>query len=1587
MPTEASSSPKAGDSAKLKQEPPYKFYSLDHVCNKWPKLLKKSNPSNSLLTSYDFDRLLAGLDPLTWFPEASEDDQPVNHNDQASGSKKRRRKNLPDPQFENDVIRLALFKSSDPSAGASIDELDPSASGDELTTREASENKPTQPDPSPQLVEAVEIYVATDPTDKVKHMVLPSESIQSILKALFPRISQAHSFSSILENLENEISPEATFLAPSRTQPTTDSIKPVLLEEDPVLFLVKSFEEYRKLRRLTRLQSKSAIRKMSPHGLDPSADYEQVRRSWAEGGCSFFSIDTESWERGETTDIIEIGWSIVDRNQPTANHSPENEEQPPRIVNGDDDLSWKQTTEHRLIYEYLGMNNGRYVPDERGSFLFAAERTFTKTKGVSPTPPSVAVDVEDEGTSWEIGAIWENGTKIEGMQEVASEIEMTLLSLRKKGKVFVVFHDYSSDMKVLRHLGIQTKSWNRSLDPSAAVAKSKKLVSEEEVLADVADPDDEDPCYMSPEVEDEHLHPVYVLDTLRLFAALQGKGSGNGTNLRTMTTILTGAPPGAIKGLHNAANDAYYTLLCLSLMASGPPLTEHRQIIMPRVIKIDEAKQARRATVDAGRQARVEARMAASRMAVDIAGNAREPGQALTKEDENLMRKGWNFSPVSEVTRLQDLDIPMLDVEDGLRDNHVDGSSSFMKEGIAEETAGASQGLIEEEDIDFSQTSPQKPAPPPDAEEENERGRMALELKEQSIRITNLEEKVASLTARLEELASLVSEKQAAAAPEAKSTCEPFSSEKDDYKNQSEALIGEDKTETEGEEHGESTVSPQGLGTKATPPWNPEAFFEPAPAAVSVKPSEAEGSSDTLPEIVSSAPPPFCDAIREQEPETQSGWWNFTPSGVELDVDSDDHIHRDHFAVSAWLGPEADHTPSGVELDGDSDDHIHRDHFAISAWQEPATMGKPSGEKKKHFAVSCWQVSKRTEERSMEECESGPKDGPSYLEYDNHQDHLAKVFKTEGSGPLDVENANVPVGFDLVRGVKDLDVEEDESDIKEQITPKWRDLRRKDGFDVKEPKHPPPHVLQGKDRFDEERRQRIAARPKLSLAERKAYMPLIYILKDYERKGIIRARRSQVASTIIKEKVYCFKLVGADRWSEYAAKAEKRGIIVLGKGPRKAGDEWIALKETEDRIAANLAKYGGGSSECSSDSDDESKRGSIDRRRDVDRQSSSFQNKESATDLRLTRESGVGPLYGANKANKQSAKVYKHMTDMDAMEEKEGRKVYEGFKSRTASGFSPRGGWGGDRESDVDFHPAKREEDEVVPKERTAPWAAKGYDGNPRDRRPLFGEDDEGQSEDENDYNGRGYQRSHADSGREFATKPFRKPNVYSEQPPWQKRKDYETEQRSSSSQFSGRGHAHHPDDQSGTASSSIQGPDDLTAEIERARQDFLAKVDAALAKRCSGVAASVAPASSSLSSRAASAFVEDGRSSRFSASERNGWREEDDTDGSWSRKQQERPGSKAQGEEATWRARATKELGRPPPGYKGKDHSTNANAFGKALEGKVDGTGPRRSEGNSSTDSDASLIAFLAKKKKEDAERAKWLREQEELARSAWES
>ncbi|KAL1747721.1 hypothetical protein HDZ31DRAFT_80283 [Schizophyllum fasciatum] len=143
--------------------------------------------------------------------------------------------------------------------------------------------------------------------------------------------------------------------------------------------------------------------------------------------------------------------------------------------------------------------------------------------------------VEDNQDHYRFGTT-EEITKKSLKEKIAGMLE----EMGRNGPVFLVFHDFKGDIQAL---------------------KSKQIEAPLDNLT-----------YLIPDTPPEK--GIVVVDTSELFGGLAGDGdSANRKSLQQMARLL-GLHP---QFLHNAGNDAHYTMLCLKEMAGGEQLDMQRE--------------------------------------------------------------------------------------------------------------------------------------------------------------------------------------------------------------------------------------------------------------------------------------------------------------------------------------------------------------------------------------------------------------------------------------------------------------------------------------------------------------------------------------------------------------------------------------------------------------------------------------------------------------------------------------------------------------------------------------------------------------------------------------------------------------------------------------------------------------------------------------------------------------------------------------------------------------------------------------------------------------------------------------------------
>lgn len=527
--------------------PEDRYYKLDYIVHVWPKKLLKCDLPKSVLTDFDYLRLRNCLATRHWFrdPEApyGSDQEPPPVVEGVTNKAK---------QADLQTVRECLWQ-------------------DHTTDRG-------------EQVRAIPIYVATKPGDNTKHAVITAFQLRAILHSLFRRISVSTA-ASTLQHLEDQIDCSAIFFfsrnRTGNTRAKPSPAGPFLLDAAPVEYLASTMDQLKYITSSASKHNKS-LNDQQAH-IQGTVEYQRLRQMWCNAHCSFISIDTEHWERGSAEDLLELGWSII--------QLPDSDIPHPLRKPTD---TWTQQTEHRIISENTIMANGKYVPDNRAAFLFDIPTQITVKDGmIDPLPynPQVRpIPDADKIKTAPAGFTLSNGSIIVDLERATQELDHTIKSLREKGPVYVVFHDSSSDLGVLNQIGVSTDDWTYSWDTKA----------QKQIRAEAArqSPNPASPSGSSPAPDPfgrQNPGPVTILDTRRFFATLEGKSMKNGTNLGRMISTLAsnlGTKPhqSYIHGLHNAANDAHYTLLSMAIMASGPGLSVHRARLQERMEALERIR-------------------------------------------------------------------------------------------------------------------------------------------------------------------------------------------------------------------------------------------------------------------------------------------------------------------------------------------------------------------------------------------------------------------------------------------------------------------------------------------------------------------------------------------------------------------------------------------------------------------------------------------------------------------------------------------------------------------------------------------------------------------------------------------------------------------------------------------------------------------------------------------------------------------------------------------------------------------------------------------------------------------------------------
>ncbi|KAG5639275.1 hypothetical protein H0H81_004936 [Sphagnurus paluster] len=189
-----------------------------------------------------------------------------------------------------------------------------------------------------------------------------------------------------------------------------------------------------------------------------------------------------------------------------------------RLVGWTDDKKEVQEAGHLIVDEHQKFRNSQYVPEHR----YVSSSYFSEQISL--------IVLKDYGFG-----------ESEIVKKVAfkSRVCDFITQLGKYGAVFLVFHDNNQDIKYLR-----SDSINATLEGLS---------------------------YVLPDTMPDG--GMFVVDTSDLFAALEGATTADRRGLGRMCNLIQ-IPT---KNMHNAGNDAYYTLEAMISMAGGDPVDIQRE--------------------------------------------------------------------------------------------------------------------------------------------------------------------------------------------------------------------------------------------------------------------------------------------------------------------------------------------------------------------------------------------------------------------------------------------------------------------------------------------------------------------------------------------------------------------------------------------------------------------------------------------------------------------------------------------------------------------------------------------------------------------------------------------------------------------------------------------------------------------------------------------------------------------------------------------------------------------------------------------------------------------------------------------------
>ncbi|SCV73413.1 BQ2448_7339 [Microbotryum intermedium] len=263
------------------------------------------------------------------------------------------------------------------------------------------------------------------------------------------------------------------------------------------------------------------------------------------GGAAFLSLDVETWERGHDA-LLEVGWTCVDFTAPSSSSSnpdSSSESESESTKHGSAASPWAtvtRTDQHVVIAENIKRRNGRFSPDARDDWDFGPSSRGGSVEPAEITPAAKKVKgvkgAKGKGKAnkaVQVPPVFKTDSLLMGLDNVYALLAATfetLTSSEKDKQLFLIFHDPRMDLKALGMLGFENDFAKPVMELAQAKTRGK------------ADGKGEDKG------------SVWIVDTQRVYAGWKG------FNQRRRLERCCEELEVATKRLHNAGNDAHYTL-------------------------------------------------------------------------------------------------------------------------------------------------------------------------------------------------------------------------------------------------------------------------------------------------------------------------------------------------------------------------------------------------------------------------------------------------------------------------------------------------------------------------------------------------------------------------------------------------------------------------------------------------------------------------------------------------------------------------------------------------------------------------------------------------------------------------------------------------------------------------------------------------------------------------------------------------------------------------------------------------------------------------------------------------------------------